>query len=202
MTAEWSIQSRADRCAATQAEFGDGEFFYTLLFEEKDGFRREDLSETAFQQRPPEAPAPFSFWRAKYELAPPPPPEALGKQTAEDLLRRYTEDNSAQHTNVRYILALMLERKRMIKEIEVKTAENGQTLRIYENPKTNEVFIIPDPGLKLSQIAEVQAEVADLLKGGVVTPVATVAEDAAVGGEAPAAAEPTEEQPAVAEAES
>jgi hypothetical protein len=164
MTAEWTIQSRGDRCAATGVEFSDGEYFYTLLFEEKDGFRREDVSEAAFQARPADAPAPFSFWKSKYEVAPPPPPEALGKQTAEDLLRRYMAEDSAQYANARYILALMLERKRMIKEVEVRTAENGQLVRIYEFAKTGEVLIIPDPQLKLSQLEEVQNEVAGLLR--------------------------------------
>jgi hypothetical protein len=164
MTAEWTIQSRADRCAATDVEFSDGVYFYTLLFDEKDGFRREDISEAAFQQRPADAPAPFSFWKSKYEVAPPPPPEALGRQTAEDLLRRYMAEDSAQYANARYILALMLERKRMIKEVEVRTAENGQLVRIYEYAKTGEVFIIPDPGLKLSQLEEVQNEVAGMLQ--------------------------------------
>jgi hypothetical protein len=164
MTAEWTIQGRADRCAATGAEFGDGEYFYTLLFEEKDGFRREDLSEPAFHARPGDALAPFSFWKSKYEPAPPPAPEALGKQTAEDLLRRYMAEESPQYANARYILALMLERKRMIKEVEVRTADNGQLVRIYEHAKTGEVFIIPDPGLKLSQLEEVQNEVAGMLQ--------------------------------------
>jgi hypothetical protein len=164
MTAEWTIQSRADRCAATGAEFSDGEYFYTLLFDEKEGFRREDMSEAAFQARPADAPAPFSFWKSKYEPTPPPAPEALGKQTAEDLLRRYMAEDSPTHTNARYILALMLERKRMIKEVEVRTAENGQLVRIYEYAKTGEVFIIPDPQLKLSQLEEVQNEVAGMLQ--------------------------------------
>jgi hypothetical protein len=164
MTAEWTIQGRADRCAATGAEFSDGEYFYTLLFEEKDGFRREDLSEAAFQARAADAPAPFSFWKSKYEAAPPPAPEALGKQTAEDLLRRYMAEESPQYANARYILALMLERKRMIKEVEVRTSENGQLVRIYEHAKTGEVLIIPDPQLKLSQLEEVQNEVAGMLQ--------------------------------------
>ena len=79
-------------------------------------------------------------------------------------LRRYMAEDSPAHTNARYILALMLERKRMIKEIEVRTAENGQLIRIYEYAKTGEVLIIPDPQLRLSQLAEVQDEVAGMLQ--------------------------------------
>src|SRR5205085_8124974 len=48
MTNDWTIQSRSTHCAATGAAFAEGEYFYTLLFHEKDGFRREDLCEDAF----------------------------------------------------------------------------------------------------------------------------------------------------------
>lgn len=164
MNTDWTIQSRADRCAATGVEFAEGEYFYTLLFDEKTGFRREDLSEASFQARPADAPVPFSLWRSKYEPPAPPAPEALGKQTAEDLLRRYLEEGQPQHRNACYILALMLERKRILKEVEVKQSEEGETIRIYTYAKTGEVFLIPDPHLRLDQLADVQEEVAGLLQ--------------------------------------
>lgn len=164
MEADWSIQCRAETCAATQTPFQEGESFYTLLFDEKTGFRREDLSETAFQSRPGDAPRPFSFWRSKFEFPPPPAPEALGKGTAEELLRRYMAENAPEKSNARYILALMLERKRILKEVEVHTGEDGQLTRIYEYAKTGEVFLIPDPQLRLDQLSAVQDEVAALLQ--------------------------------------
>ena len=157
MQSDWTIQSRGDRCAVTGHEFQDGEYFYTLLFHDRDGFRRQDLCEEAWQQRNDNI-APFSFWRSKFE-PPPPAPEALAKGTAEDLLRRYMQENNNQHANARYILALMLERKRLLKQIEVKQTDEGRTL-IYEHVKTGEVFVIPDPQLHLDQLENVQNEVA------------------------------------------
>jgi hypothetical protein len=46
--------------------------------------------------------------------------------------------------------------------VETKETEAGLT-RIYEHVKTGELFIIPDPQLRLDQMAEVQAQVAELL---------------------------------------
>jgi hypothetical protein len=166
MNQEWTIQGRGDRCSVTGEPFIDGQYFYTLLFEEGAGYRREDLSESIFKERPPEAPKPYSFWRSKFEPPPAAPPEALGKQTAEDLLRRYMQEDSPQYANARYILALMLERKRLLKEIEVKHAEDGRMTRIYEHAKTGEVFVIPDPQLRLDELATVQTEIAEQLGGG------------------------------------
>lgn len=73
LTPEWSIQSRALQCAATGTPFQDGEYFYTLLYHDKDGYRREDLSETAYQARNDNI-QPFSLWRSKFETPPPPRP--------------------------------------------------------------------------------------------------------------------------------
>lgn len=162
MTAEWTIQGRAEKCAVTGEPFQDGEYFYTLLFDDPAGYRREDLSEAAWKERNDNR-QPFSFWRSKYEAPPPVAPETLAKQTAEDLLRRYMEENSVQHAAARYLLAVMLERKKMLKEVEVKRAVGGALTRIYEHTKTGEVFVVPDPELRLDQIEQVQQEVASLL---------------------------------------
>lgn len=165
MTQEWTIQSRAEKCAATDEPFQDGEYFYTLLFDDKDGLRREDLTEAAWKARNDNI-QPFSFWRSKFEVPPPAAPETLGKQTAEDLLRRYMQADTAQLAAARYLLAVMLERKKLLKEVESKTTADGQLTRIYEHTKTGEVFVIPDPQLRLDQIEQVQQEVASLLGPG------------------------------------
>ncbi|HEY3901638.1 MAG TPA: hypothetical protein VGM54_23705 [Chthoniobacter sp.] len=162
---EWSIQSRADRCSVTGVEFQDGDYFYTLLFDESGVLRREDLSDAAWKERNDNR-QPFSFWRSKFEAPPPAAPEPLARQTAEDLLRRYMAENSPQHAAARYLLAAMLERKKLLKEVEARRTSEGSLARVYEHTKTGEVFVIPDPELRLDQIEQVQAEVATLLGPG------------------------------------
>jgi len=170
MNHEWSIQARGNVCSTTGEPFKEGEHFYTLLFEEGLTLRREDISAAAFKARPSDAPVPVYFWRTKFELPPAKPAEALGKQTAEDLLRRYLTEASPQHANACYILALMLERKRVLKEVETRESD-GKLTRIYERAKTGEVFLIVDPRLRLDQVAEVQMEVAELLGAPAPAPV-------------------------------
>lgn len=176
MNQDWTIQNRSDSCSATQQPFAAGEVFHTLLFQEGVGLRREDLCETAFRERPADAPAPFSHWRAKFEPTPAKAPEPLGKQTAEQLLRMYMADPDPKLRNVRYILAVMLERKRTIKEVETARAEDGTLLRVYQFPKTGEALVIPDPQLRLDQIAAVQLEVAELLGAPASVPAPAEAE--------------------------
>lgn len=160
---EWPIKQRADACARTGRAFTPGEQFYTLLFREADGFRREDLSEEAWAARN-ENIQPFSFWKTRYEPPPPAPREPLARETAEELLRRLLADNDPAHANACYVLAAMLERKRALKQVNTGLASGGRPVLVYEHAKTGDVFIVPNPQLKLDQLERVQEEVSQLLK--------------------------------------
>lgn len=161
MQNDWDIKSRAHTCSATGRPFEPGEIFYTLLFREAEGFRREDLSETAWAGRMGGA-QPFSFWRSRYEPPPPPPPEPLRKDDAEGMLRHFLDHASPATANVAYILALMLERKKVF--IPEESTDHG--VLVYSHARTGESFIIPNPGLSLEEIPAVQQEVSQLLADG------------------------------------
>jgi hypothetical protein len=162
LTNEWPIKHRADACARTQRPFQPGEQFYTLLFREGDGFRREDLSEEAWTQRN-ENIRPFSFWKTRYEPPPATPPEALAKESAEELLRRLLAENDPANANATYVLAVMLERKRVLKQVKTEQTEDRPVL-VYEHAKNGDVFIVPDARLRLDELEHVQHEVSQLLK--------------------------------------
>jgi hypothetical protein len=159
---EWPIKHRADACARTGRLFQAGEQFYTLLFREGDGFRREDLSEEAWAQRN-ENIRPFSFWKTRYEPPPATPPEALAKESAEELLRRLLAQNDPANSNACYVLAVMLERKRVLKQVRTERAEDRPVL-VYEHAKSGDVFIVPEVRLRLTELEHVQHEVSQLLK--------------------------------------
>lgn len=157
---EWAIKHRSDVCATTQRQFAAGEYFYTLLFRDTEGFRREDLSEEAWQTRN-ENIRPFSFWKSRYEPTPAAPPETLARENAEQLFRRLTSSENPP-PNACYVLAAMLERKKILKQVKTEQTENGR-VSIYEHRENGDVFIVPDPGLRLDELESVQKEVADLL---------------------------------------
>ena len=167
---DWTIQSRANHCEVSGQPFADGEVFFTLLYQngKQDTLTRRDVSEASWRalQAEPETTPPFCFWRAKFTAPAPPAPDALPKADAEGLLRRFLTENRPEHRRVIYILALMLERKRLLRPIETQADEtSGAKLLVYEHARTGETFVIADPGLRLDQIPEVQQEVAALLKG-------------------------------------
>lgn len=169
---DWPIKQRAEACAVTSRPFADGEQFYTLLFRDGNGFRREDLSEEAWTARN-ENIRPFSFWKTHYEPPPAEPPEPLAKESAEELLRRLLA--AKQQPNACYILAAMLERKRVLKPMKTEggasfqlagsqaTAPDAPAPLIYEHAKTGDVFIVPDVHLRLDELETVQNEVVALM---------------------------------------
>jgi hypothetical protein len=56
----------------------------------------------------------------------------------------------------------MLERKRVLKQIKTEESANRRVL-IYEHGGTGDVFIVPDPQLRLDELESVQNEVVQLL---------------------------------------
>src|ERR1700730_12774638 len=159
---EWAITHRADTCAVTHRPFVAGEYFYTLLYHGADGYQREDLSEEAWRNRN-ENIQPFSFWKSRYEPLPPKPPEPLPRENAEQLFRRLIGSENPP-ANACYVLAAMLERKRAVKQIKTESRNDGRRVSIYEQPATGDVFVVPDPQLRLDELEIVQGEVAQLLR--------------------------------------
>ena len=88
--------------------------------------------------------------------------EPLAKENAEQLFRRLIASENPP-ANACYVLAAMLERKRVLKQIKTENAAKGRLL-IYAHGATGDVFIVPDPGLRLDELESVQNEVAQLLK--------------------------------------
>jgi len=158
---EWAIKQRSDFCAVTRRAFVPGEYFYTLLYHDAEGYRREDLSEKAWQNRNDNI-RPFSFWKSRYEPSPPKPVEPVAKESAEQLFRRLMSSDNAP-PNACYVLAVMLERKRMLKQVNAESRDGGGRVLIYEQGSTGDVFVVPDPQLRLDQLETVQNEVAELL---------------------------------------
>ncbi len=200
---EWNIQSRAHACEACQQAFADQQVYHTLLFDAGPELRRSDVCETCWEKQATETTSQkglISRWQGTYEAAPP-VVEAIQKENAETLLKKLIELNDPRYIPAGFILAVMLERKRILKVKEQIIHEGRRTI-IYEQPKTGEVLTITDPDLHLNQLEQVQHDVAQLLEHGLNPPgaEATTAvaaepghamEAAAATGEVAAVAEPT-----------
>ncbi|HVJ45495.1 MAG TPA: hypothetical protein VM511_03850 [Luteolibacter sp.] len=161
----WHLRSRARECAATQTAFTNGESIITAIFPdpESSGYVRKDFSVEGWKNRGDETDKPFSFWKTTYTSnASAEKPEAE-KLSAEEILTRLIEEDEEHTENTRYILAVMLERQKLLRETDSQRTPNG-IIRVYEHRKTGEVLIVRDPDIPLAQIESVQQEVSILLE--------------------------------------
>ena len=192
---DWNIQSRAHACTSCGAAFADKQAFHTLLFDEKADLRRSDICVPCWQKQYSDGASDrkgfISYWQGVYE-APVPPVEVIQKESAESLLRKLIELNDPRYIPAGYILAVMLERKRLLK-VKEQITRDGHRVFIYEHPRTGDVFTIIDPDLKLDQLEQVQRDVGALLEHGLNPPTPPAApEPAAVEDPAETPAEPAD----------
>jgi len=176
---DWNIQARARVCQACGRGFADKEPYHTLLYEQRTGFERMDICAGCWEAQHKHGSADrkgfVSHWQGVFSVPPPPPPEPIQRDSAESLLRRLLERKDPTLQPAAYILAVMLERKRILK-IREQIRQEGRRIFVYEHPRSGEVFAIADPDLKLDQLEQVQRDVGRLLEVGL-----------------PAEAQPTEE---------
>lgn len=183
---EWNIQSRAHGCHACGKGFHRHDVLHTLLFDERQGYQRLDVCESCWKSQYAQAANHrkgfISHWVGNYEPPPATPPDPIQKENAETLLRKLLEQSDPRHAGAVFILAVMLERKRLLK-VKAQHVEPGRRVFVYEHIRTGDVFTIPDPDLQLDQLEIVQRDVASLLEHGLAGPPApgetAVAPDAA-----------------------
>jgi hypothetical protein len=176
---EWNIQARSNQCQRCGRGFEDKESFHTLLLDERSAFTRLDLCNgcwAADSKEPSRRQASLiSHWQSTYRVPEPPPPEAIQHATAESLLKQLIEADEARHVGARYILAAMLERKRVLK-VRDQLREGGVRRFVYEHALTGEVFTITDPDLRLDQLDAVHREVESLIHPPAAAPAQAPAE--------------------------
>jgi hypothetical protein len=169
---DWNIQSRAHACQACGGPFLDKNPYHTVLFLEKAGYERLDVCEPCWVEQHSQGASSrkgfISHWQGVFEI-PAARPDPIQKESAESLLRKLVALNEPAYVAACFILAVMLERKRLLK-VKDQLQQDGRRIFIYEQPATGDVFAIVDPNLRLDQLDEVQRDVARLLEQGVEPP--------------------------------
>jgi hypothetical protein len=167
---DWKIRSRSNECQACNVKFTDGQAYHTLLFSERKEHQRVDVCRDCWDEQyghgANDRKGFISHWSGKFLIPPPPPPEPIQKETADTALKKLVELEDRSYGPVCFILAAMLERKRLLK-VREEFRDGDQRGFVYEHSKTGDVFTILDPELKLDELQEVQHDVALLLEKGV-----------------------------------
>jgi hypothetical protein len=172
----WHVRTRSRECAASQRPFTDRESIITALYPdpESSGYLRRDYCLEGWNLVRENPEKPFSFWKTIYSA----PTQndvqqAAEKLSAEEILRRLLEEDEDHTENTRFILAVMLERQKLLRETDSQRTSSG-IIRVYEQRKTGEIYIVKDPDIPLSQVEAVQNEVIILLENNGRSPSPTL----------------------------
>jgi hypothetical protein len=171
---EWEVQKSKTQCEGCTSNFLDNQPFNCLLRLQGEASVRNDYCQRCWTQDiAPSLPkgAEVASWAARYRVVvPPPKEEALAKDHAEIVFRKMIESKDPTNKNIIFVLAVMLERKKILKQQKVlkkEPTEPGATTKrilVYSDPRTAESLLIEDPQIRLSQWDKVQKEVKDLLE--------------------------------------
>jgi len=164
MAQEWNIRPRGHICSICASPFADKDACVSVLRETEDAYERLDCHLKCWEGVSRDW-TPFSAWEGVYETPPPSTGKAepVKKENAEELLRRLITLEDPAMSNVVYVLAVMLERGKILIERDTKPHESGGILRVYEHKRTGDTFVVLDPKLRLDRLDEVQQQVIALL---------------------------------------
>ena len=196
MSQEWNIRSRGHECSICGKPLVDKTPMVSALKETTGGYERFDCHPECWKTMERDW-EPFSFWDGVY-LAPvkEAKSEPLKKEDAGELLRQLITMDDPAMKNVIYVLAVMLERSKILVERDQKEQADGTIRRVYEDRKQGDTFVILDPRIRLENLAEVQGQVIALLSGTKTLGEVAGEEDAVPAAEAEAEGGEAESEPA------
>ncbi len=165
MSQEWNIRSRGHVCSFCGKPLVDRAPVVSALKEIPGGYERFDCHPECWKTADRDW-RPFSQWDGVY-FAPKKEEkkEALKKEDAGELLRKLMTLDDPAMKNVVYVLAVMLERSKILVERDAKSLDDGTIRRVYEDRRNGDTFVILDPRLRLENLGEVQQQVVALLSG-------------------------------------
>ncbi|MBP5285974.1 MAG: hypothetical protein ILO34_07725 [Kiritimatiellae bacterium] len=165
MSQEWNIKSRGHVCSICGKALVDRAQVVSALKESAGGYERFDCHPECWKASQLDW-TPFSQWDGIY-LAPVKETknEPLKKEDAGELLRKMITLDDPAMKNVVYVLAVMLERSKILVERDRRELDDGSIRRVYEDRKNGDTFVILDPRIRLDNLAEVQRQVVALLSG-------------------------------------
>ena len=152
------IPKPSKTCSATHRELKPGETFFSVLVEEPSGVRRLDYAAESWTGPPPYA---AGWWKSTVPVA----NEKKIKLAPNEILLELFEDLVGQpdKLDVRYVLTLLLIRRRLFRYEREEETEIGEKTLIVYSLKQNVTFEIPVVMPNAERLKEVQDYLNSLL---------------------------------------
>ena len=177
---DWKIVKSQALCCTCNAAFAN-EPHYSVLLEKPEGLTRQDFCADCFTHRRPENV--YYFWRVTSTSA----EESSARQRPRvdiesvlDFFKRMEGDEAPQKLAFRYILALMLSRKKVLIPEGQRKDSSGAEVLLYREKRGGGSHAVREVILSDDETTAVSAELGLLL--GLTPPPSTVAQAAPAEG--------------------
>src|SRR6266446_8248517 len=159
---EYQIEANTRRCVVSGRELKPGEKYYSVLTDEGGKFQRRDYSCECWQGPPERA---FSFWAGRIPAADDDRRPKIDDEMLLDCFQRLEGDADPGRVNFRYVVALLLMRRKRFRFEEART-EGGLETLCLRCTRTRTLYQVVNPRLTETQMAAVQDEVFKVLGWG------------------------------------
>jgi hypothetical protein len=156
---DYEVQHSSRHCATTGKEFSPGETYYSMLFAEGADVKRLDYSAEAWQGPPTEA---IGWWKSRI-----PDRNANKKHWApNDVMLHFWDELADQldKQDMRYILTLLLVRRRVFRLEEESRDEQGREQLTVYCPRREVTYKVPAVIPDQPRIDQIQEELSTLLE--------------------------------------
>lgn len=158
--ADWDIKKTLGQCYGTGEQFVVDQEYYAALVETEQGFERRDYSAEYWQQNRTNA---YCYWKTR--MADPDKKKQLfiDDEMLMVFFDRLAEETDQNKINFRFVLTLILMRKRKLKyeSAEIEDGIEVWTLRVAGQGR--EVKVV-NPNLTEDQIAELSSQMGQIMQ--------------------------------------
>jgi hypothetical protein len=159
-TTQFDIQGPTRVCAATGRELRPGERYYAVLLDDAGKFVRKDYAADAWPGPPAGA---VAHWAGRVPASDRPRKPTFNDDLLADCFHHLGGSADPGRVNFRYVVALLLMRRRRLKFEDVRQAEGGGHVLVVRDARSGGRFEVADPRLSEAEVAAVQAEVFKVL---------------------------------------
>ena len=157
---DWDIEKTSLACAANGRAFAEEEEICSALYYESPHFIRKDFGAESWPQQ--DKSRMFSFWRTRLPKKDAPVRRFVDDEVILDFFHRLEGDQDPVKRNFRYVLALLLMRKKTLKFKEMRRGDGGEALVLHDRVKDCDYEVV-DPHLSEEQIQQVTEEIGKVL---------------------------------------
>jgi len=165
MAREYDIAKASGRCGACERELAAGEEYVAALFDQAGEFSRDDFCVACWDGRDDAAEKAYSVWRARV-----PRPEEPAKPFVDDevlinFFERLADDDEPGKVGFRFVLALMLMRKKILVYEGTESQPDGTEVWRMRFRRSDEPVEVVHPAMDAAKITEVTAHLGAIFRG-------------------------------------